>query len=385
MKKMVVLSLLGCLQLFAQIPEKQMLKVFDAACKMTPQENVLLSPWGIQQCFGMVSCGAGMKTGKELRDVLGLDQNAAGKLKQAGESLKNSKADFNSFNAVLFDRKCKSIQAFVDDVKQYYDGKVYRLDFSRKTACVNLLNNIIKRESRGMFEKIFSNDDFANNPLMVLLNVLYFKSEWESPFEKYLTKKEYFTPFSGVPYKVDMMNDIKSVPYYNDGVIHGITLNYKDLRFKLVALMPVKANIPLQKVTRALEEMGIGHFVRNGSRANETLIKLPRMKLESSNDLNELLKSAGMKYLFHPEFGDLNRMVQNQDLYVAKSQQVVKLNLDETGTEVAAVTYAMPEPASAAPGEEPVFNRFYADRPFVLVLFDTKTNAVLLTAAMVNP
>ena len=68
MKKMVVLSLLGCLQLFAQIPEKQMLKVFDAACKMTPQENVLLSPWGIQQCFGMVSCGAGMKTGKVFSD-----------------------------------------------------------------------------------------------------------------------------------------------------------------------------------------------------------------------------------------------------------------------------------------------------------------------------
>ena len=55
-----------------------------------------------------------------------------------------------------------------------------------------------------------------------------------------------------------------------------------------------------------------------------------------------------------------------------------------TGTEVAAVTYAMPEPA-AAPGEEPVFNRYYADRPFVPVLFDTKTNAVLQTAAIVNP
>lgn len=126
---------------------------------------------------------------------------------------------------------------------------MYRLDLTRKKECAMVLNGIIKRESRNMFDNVFAPQDFANDPMMILLNVLYFKANWFNLFEEHLTKKERFmTPaasnFETIHHsRVDMMNDEKYVPYYNDGIIHGIILDYADDRFKMLVLTTVKCHL----------------------------------------------------------------------------------------------------------------------------------------------
>ena len=65
MKKLIFALVTVCgIALSAQIPDKPLLKVFDAAYRQDPGSNVLLSPWGIQECFGMVYGGAGKISGK---------------------------------------------------------------------------------------------------------------------------------------------------------------------------------------------------------------------------------------------------------------------------------------------------------------------------------
>ena len=71
-------------------------------------------------------------------------------------------------------------------------------------------------------------------------------------------------------------------------------------------------------------------------------------------------------------------------LYIGKSKQVVKLTLDENGTEAAAATYAIGM-VGAAFGPPPKTNTFHADRPFVLVLTDTETQTTLLSAVVMEP
>ena len=97
-------------------------------------------------------------------------------------------------------------------------------------------------------------------------------------------------------------------------------------------------------------------------------------------------KKAGIKHLFDPQTGDLIYIVKNTNdpLYIDSARQLVKLDLNEAGTEMAAVTYAMAKCGSAPPRPEKK-NIFRAERPYVMVLFDRTTNAVLLAGVINNP
>ena len=390
MKKLILTFIAICsVSLAAQVPDKPLLKVFDAAYRSNPRQNIMLSPWGIQQCFGMLTGWAPKLHSSQLNAVLGLYSQDRYDLRNARLALQKTQAEFSSFNAVLFDRQYTLKQPFIQDVNYFFGGKMYRLDLTRKKECAMVLNGIIKRESRNMFDNVFAPQDFANDPMMILLNVLYFKANWFNSFEEHLTKKERFmTPaasnFEAIHHSsVDMMNDEKYVPYYNDGIIHGIILDYADDRFKMLVLTTVKMPSSLKTVTGNLARKGLQHFIRNSSDHNKTIIKLPKLKLESRLDLKSLLSSVGLTSIFDPR-GSL-RMIQNSDaVYIDSARQVVKLSLDETGTEVAAVTIALPKAAAIRP-QAVKYNKFYADHPFVLVLFDSQTQAILLTAAIVHP
>ena len=391
MKKLIfTFAVIFAITLAAQVPDKPLLMVFDAAYRSNPRQNIMISPWGIQQCFGMLTGWAPKLHSAQLNAVLGLNMQDRHGLRNARLALQKTQAEFNSFNAVLFDRQYTLKQPFIQDVNYFFGGKMYRLDLTRKKECAMVLNGIIKRESRNMFDNVFAPQDFANDPMMILLNVLYFKANWFNSFEEHLTKKERFmTPaasnFEAIHHsRVDMMNDEKYVPYYNDGIIHGIILDYADDRFKMLVLTTVKTPSSLKTVTGNLARKGLQHFIRNSSDHNKTIIKLPKLKLESRLDLKLLLSSVGLTSIFDSRQGSLC-MIQNSDaVYIDSARQIVKLSLDETGTEVAAVTIALPKAAAIRP-QAVKCNKFYADHPFVLVLFDSQTQAILLTAAIVHP
>ena len=74
-KKLFLGAIMSVLPLFAaEIPDGPMLKIVDTAHKMAPQDNILLSPYSIQQCFGMVRLGAGKRTAEEIDDILGINE-----------------------------------------------------------------------------------------------------------------------------------------------------------------------------------------------------------------------------------------------------------------------------------------------------------------------
>ena len=393
MKKILSLLLFAVctITLPGQVPDLPLLKVFDKAYRIAPQQNFLLSPWGIQQCFGMIAGGAGQISAEELSQTLGLDQHNMMELQQAHQSLSNCSKELNNFNAVFFDQQYTLQQQFINNSVRHCNGRFYGVDFRHKDKCLMQINDIVKRESRGQFEQLFTPETLANKPAMVIMNVFYFKDHWQNCFKKYNTRPELFTipdytSKNSQPdhVQIKMMNDSRFVPYCNDGTIHGITLSYQNRRFKLLLLTAVDLHTPLSVVTAALARHGLDYFLNKSSSKNKTVIKIPQLNLSGNLDLNELLTPLGMKTIFDPQLGDLTGIAEGKTLYIDKARQLLKLKLDENGTEAAAVTYALPKAASAPPRKEK-FNFFYADHPFVLVLFDTTTRAIILAGIVVDP
>jgi serpin B len=386
MKKFLLSTvLLTGVMLCGEVPQKPVFKLLDMAHKKAPGENVLLSPFSMQECFGMVSCGAGKASAAELSSVLGLDDAGSLALREARKSIAASEnAGFTSCNTLIIDRRLNFCQEFVNKAVYFYGGKVYKADFSRSADCVNFLNAKIKEQSNGLFEKVVDENDFSANPLAVLMNVLYFQSEWESPFEKEATQKQLFHASEKDKYQVDMMINSDYFPYYNDGKIHAVTLPYKNPRFRMIFLMPLDPAAPLSLITEMLANKGTAIIVAASSEKNETVVQIPRLELQADNDLKTLLKDAGMLHVFDPECGDLTKMVKDIPLFIDRARQVVKLKMDENGTEAAAVTIVS-MPKAAAVKEVKQINNFHADRPFVMVLLDKETSAVILSAVICKP
>ena len=358
-------------------------RILDAAHKSRPEENILLSPLSMQQCFSMLVDGAGENTAGELLKYLGLDKDNSIFIRQTVNGLKSCRdIHFDSCNSAVFDHRLPVEQRFIDEAFRLCDAKIYKADFNRPADCADLLNALVKVQSRGMIDGIFQEMDFSGKPLMVLLNVLYFKGAWATPFAVGSTIE---MPFAACgknsPQMVDMMCAELTVPYCNDGIIHGVTLAYKEKRIKMMFLMPVDPQAPLTLVTEKLAADGLKNFIGNSTMEKVTDIRIPKLRISEDSDLRTLLSNIGIELLFSASRSDLQGVVRGIPLYVDGARQVVKLDLNEAGTEVAAVTSIMTRSCAVrVPAVEK--NIFHADRPFVMVLFDSDSGVVLLTAVV---
>ena len=387
MKKLAALLFMGVAASLAggATSEQLLFKVLETARRNGPG-NVLISPFGIRQCYGMISPGAGPVTGADLKKVLGLEPAGLPDMLKKVRSLRQAKAEtkFSSFNTVVVDKRYTLKPAYRTAVEKQCEGTIRQADLKKAAESAEMLNKLIAQQSNGLFTNAFDKADLKNEPAVVLLNVLYFKARWAMTFKKEGTEKRPFTLADGKKKEVDMMHAKWFVPYYNDGKVHGIVLDYKDRRFKMFFLMPVDAKTPLSAVTELLASQGVPALMAKATQERKTAIRLPKLKLQCSVDLVELLRKAGMTAIFDPDRGAIVNMVERFPLYIGKSKQVVKLTLDENGTEAAAATYAIGM-VGAAFGPPPKTNTFHADRPFVLVLTDTETQTDLLSAVVMEP
>ncbi len=109
---------------------------------------------------------------------------------------------------------------------------------------------------------------------------------------------------------------------------------------------------------------------------------LPKFKLEYEITLNDVLKSMGMKIAFIPGQADFTKMYTGPfDLFIDEVKHKTYVNVDEEGTEAAAVTSVSIGLTSA--GGSGFAMRFY--RPFVFVIRERNSGSILFIGKIVEP
>jgi serpin B len=108
-------------------------------------------------------------------------------------------------------------------------------------------------------------------------------------------------------------------------------------------------------------------------------LELPRVQLQYTTDLKPSLQALGMGVAFTPE-ADFSGMTAREKLLISKVSHKAALELDEQGTEASAATGITARLASAPPPFT-----FIANRPFVVVITDESSNAILFMGVVTNP
>lgn len=349
-------------------------------------ENPVLSPLSAYLCLAMLMPGANENTKAEFEKILGADwdyvsalaADIAAQLEKTGGSTKLDLAN----SIWTDDDKAVIEEEWLKTVKAYFGPDIYSADLPSDGA-LKAINKWVNDKTNGMIPKLHD-DNYDKDTIMVLLNALYMKAEWAHKFEGQDTYDREFTKADGSTVTVPFMNMYEAYESYikTDGA-EGIMLPYDDGRLAFIALKPddgdarkYAAGFTGAKLKEALAAAKADTFVT---------VNMPKFDTEYSVYLTDALKAMGMTDAFDPDLADLSGAGRGVDgpLYISYVFQRVKVDVDEEGTEAAAVTEIATAEGCALPADEPIVLTF--DKPFVYAIVDTETGVPLFAGVMENP
>lgn len=352
-------------------------RFFYQVCSTEKEKpNVFVSPLSASLCLSMITNGATDNTLAEMQDVLGfpattfsLDElnNYNQKLTSALLDLDNT-TQLGIANSIWVKEGFKVYDSFIDVNKNMYDAQVQELDFTSPTAkdvinqwCANQTNNCIKEVIQ----------EIPVDARMYLINALYFKGIWKSQFNKSATGQENFTNTDGDQQKVAMMNQTATFNYTQTDDFSIAELPYGNEAFSMVILLPSGDKI-LDESLSGLNYENWKQWSKNMT-GKELQVKLPRFKVEYDKRLEEDMITLGMKDAFDPNKAKFTN-ISDAELYIGLLQQFTYINVDEEGTEAAAVTVGGMFENSVAPSS-PI--PFLVNRPFAFMIKEKSTGAIL--------
>jgi serpin B len=175
-----------------------------------------------------------------------------------------------------------------------------------------------------------------------------------------------------------MMSQTESFGYAVGEGYQVVELPYDGRELSMVILLPevgafesFETSLNAGQVDAALSEMSY----------RQILLTMPKFKVESDFSLAQVLAAMGMPDAFSSD-ADFSGMTGERDLFIADVVHKAFVSVDEAGTEAAAATAVVMELTSAAP-EEPI--RVTVDRPFVFLIRDIETGAILFVGRVMDP
>ena len=344
--------------------------------------SFMVSPLSVEYVLAMLGNGAAGNTRDEILSILGF---GADQLDFANEFYRylteelygaDNTVRLNLANAMIYNTMhCGLRKDYISRLDNYYDALVKGFDFSKESrAAVSYINNWSKEQTRGMIPELVSELD--SRIYLILMNALYFKGSWNSKneFKESNTKPGNFQ-LGGKPMKkVDYMNQESNMPYSYNDYYQIASLKYGNGAFAMDVIVPHE----WVTIEEALSSLSANYpKALRSDWLTKVKVKLPVFETVCDRiDLNRALNNMGMIDAFDPTKADFSLMTDNQ-IWVSDIFQKSKIKVNEKGSEAAAVTVVMME-SSPGPGfTPPPIPEVYATRPFIYVIRETSTNAIL--------
>jgi serpin B len=157
----------------------------------------------------------------------------------------------------------------------------------------------------------------------------------------------------------------------------AVELPYKGREMAMLILVPDRGRF--FEFEQALDASVINHTV-NSLTHWDLQLEMPKFKYESEIQLRDTLSQIGMPDAFDPDYADFSGMIGTRELVIQEAYHKGFISVDEKGTEAVAAT-AVVIGLTAAPTPLTVT----IDRPFIYLIRDIQTNAILFIGRVMNP
>ncbi|KAA9339133.1 serpin family protein [Hymenobacter busanensis] len=346
-----------------------------------PADNVFISPLSISAALTMTYNGADGSTKTAIRETLGFAPLTDDEINESYQSLVrllsgiDRTVTFTSANSLWHSQRYQLQAPFIQKNTTYFDAKVQGLNFSDAAGSLSAINGWVEQKTNGKIKDLVK--EVTPSHVLFLINAIYFKGSWTTGFDKQLTRTANFTLPSGSFKPVDMMLLRNGqYAYYQDATKQVVDLPYGNRQYSMTLVLP-KGTATVQDIARDLSSQNLSAWLGAASTSSLDLY-LPKFRMEYEIKLNETLKQLGMGVAFTGQ-ANFSRMLVGQDnLAISEVMHKSFVDVDESGTEAAAATSVGIVTTSVPPSV-----RF--DRPFVFLIREKSSNAILFIGQLTNP
>jgi serpin B len=358
------------------------------------QGNLVLSPYSVAVALGMTLPGAAGRTATEMRQVLGVANDArfhsglnaltayvealAGTQDRAdgsrGELAVQGANQLYGQEGVAWERD------FLDLLAREYGAGMRTVDYERAPDKARvLINGWVADRTHDRIPELIPAGVLDDLTRLVLVNALYLKAPWEDPFEKSLTTPRPFHRSDGSQITVETMQQPLLATTTTQGKgWRAARLLYAGRALAMTLVLPDPGR--LRQVEAQVSSGGLAEVLAAGRDAMLDL-RLPRWTFRSQTELTDALQQLGMRSAFDDEQADFRPMTEDDlDLYVSAVLHEGFIAVDEEGTEAAAATAVVMDTSSA-----PVTEPFHVDRPFLFVIHGIRHGAPLFLGRVDDP
>jgi serpin B len=360
------------------------LELFQKIREESDEENLMISPLSVSVALAMAYNGADSATKTEMENVLKLNGLTVDEINASYKMLINTlqsldeEVVFEIANAIFYADGFSVKPAFLSVNEDVYDAEVSKLNFS-SPAAVGTINGWVAEKTKDKIEKIIEQLDPLDR--MVLLNAIYFYGTWTNEFDKEGTHNLQFEKTDGTSLEVPMMSKQEKLPYASNNLFKAIKMPYGNGQYNMVVFLPVGGNNS-QDIIDGFSSSNWKNWMKSFEMTDRVQITMPRFKYAFETQLKNVLKIMGMQKPFMPNMADFSG-ISDENLYISEAIHKSYIDVNETGTEAAAVTGLVFTTTSA--GNEPPVVPFFVDRPFVYAITENDTNAILFIGEVNHP
>ena len=214
---------------------------------------------------------------------------------------------------------------------------------------------------------------------LVLTNAIYFNAAWLYPFDEALTREDgtFHLP-GGSQITVPMMSQIEYFRYTSGDGYQAVELPYDGEELSMVVFLPESDRF--DEFEASLNSGQVETIISSFS-LNYLYLTMPKFEYQFSLELKDTLKAMGMTDAFNPVIADFSGMDGTRDLYIGDVLHKAFVSVDEAGTEAAAATAVI----MVGTGIPPTPTEFTLDHPFIFLIRDIETGAILFVGRVLNP
>jgi serpin B len=355
--------------------------------------NLFFSPSSISSCLAMAYAGARGVTAEEMAKTLcfasgpGLHEGFRDLMALLLRPHRPGKEApiLHIANALW----CQDGFPLVDDYLQLmqhcYAAGLKRLDLAgQPEQARRTINAWVEQQTKDRIKDLLKPGAMQPDTRLVLTNAIYLKATWQFPFRAEATLTEDFFTAPDRPMPTRFMRQTNFFDYHETELAQIVALPYAGDELVMVVVLPRrKDGLPEVEKTFTRQPVWLSEQFKHLKPAKVNLV-LPKFQSRSSFDLTGTLKAMGMNLAFAPLEADFTGMSTAEPLYIGLVVHQAFVAVDEKGTEAAAATATTTRAGSAAPRPEQIVT-FRADHPFLYLIMERQTGAMLFLGRLSEP
>jgi serine protease inhibitor len=347
-------------------------KMLASLADSATAKSTIISPANTFMLLNLLQLGAKADTSTEIRNALGYGNTKA----TQDQLTAGVKSYIQELENLMSETGITLKQAYGIWAKP---GEEWKASFLQRLGqlggqhgdlvSADTINSWCKEKTNGKIKTIVTDNDIRT-AVSVLASATYLLSNWRTQFDEKKTDVQEFNGLAGTT-RVKMMHSAKPFSVIGNDKFTAISLPYgkesnSGKELKMSFFLPQGKN-SLKQTYQAL-------FAQNGVQTalselqdtppKKVLLSLPKFVIESETDTKAVLEQMGMSKAFSGQanFEDMMKKVQ-----IGKMKQKAFIDVNEKGTEAAAVDVAIMTRSAVMPTITP---SLVFDRPFIGVIHD---------------